>query len=163
MIKPVSFFAIIFLLSCNRHLRQTAAPGYSQIEKAAWLSGIWQQQTARGVLYERWTRSSDSSLSGTSYMLRGGDTIVRETILLELRDGELYYIPTVKDQNNAQPVLFRRVASGLDSLVFENPAHDFPTMIKYVRVSADSLLAEISGMSGGQLRKREFPMSRVKP
>lgn len=96
-------------------------------------------------------------------MLRGGDTLVRETISLEMRDGELYYIPTVKDQNSAQPVLFRRIASGPDSIVFENPAHDFPTMIKYVRVSADSLLAEISGMSGGQLRKREFPMSRVKP
>ncbi|QEH42906.1 DUF6265 family protein [Chitinophaga sp. XS-30] len=163
MNKPALFFTTMLLLSCNRHLQQAVTSRYSQIENAAWLSGVWQQQTARGVLYERWMRSSDSSFSGMSYMLRGGDTLVRETISLELRDGELYYIPTVKDQNNAQPVLFRRVASGPDSLVFENPAHDFPTMIKYVRISADSLLAEISGMAGGQLRKREFPMSRVKP
>ena len=49
-----------------------------------------------------------------------------------------------------------------DTIVFENPQHDFPQIISYTKINADSLVAEISGSKNGQELKQTFPMKRVK-
>jgi hypothetical protein len=45
--------------------------------------------------------------------------------------------------------LFPLRAHGADSVVFENPAHDFPQRIAYQRVGSDSLIAVVSNLTGG--------------
>jgi hypothetical protein len=47
------------------------------------------------------------------------------------------------------------------SLVFENPAHDFPQQIRYDRRTADSLHAAVSGMAGGRSRTINFEYGRT--
>ena len=44
--------------------------------------------------------------------------------------------------------------------VFENPAHDFPQRIAYVRVHADSVVARISAAKDGRERGMAIPMGR---
>ncbi|MFN0099129.1 MAG: DUF6265 family protein, partial [Gemmatimonadaceae bacterium] len=53
-------------------------------------------------------------------------------------------------------------AAALDSITFENPAHDFPTRITYRRVGSDSLLVRVEGPGqGGALRGFVIAAKRV--
>jgi len=159
---PVAVIALlIVILSCNNKVSQkTVAPQKQPINRAAWLIGAWENKTTRGTLYESWQRENDSTFAGKSYFLKEKDTVVLETVFIEQRNANLFYIPTVKGQNNEQPVTFALTSSSDTLLVFENAAHDFPQKITYTRMSSDSLLAEISGIVKGQSKSQRFPMRK---
>jgi hypothetical protein len=140
----------------NDHKKQ------QHIKKADWLIGDWKNQTLRGVSVESWKKLNDSTFLGKSYVLRGTDTVSAEHIRLEEHHGNLYYIPTVKNQNEGKPITFTMTGSSATGLIFENPAHDFPQKITYSRINKDSLVAEISGTYKGKQRAIKFPMGRVK-
>ncbi len=131
------------------------------IHKAGWLIGTWENRTAKGSIYERWTRLNDSEFSAKSYILKEKDTIILETISLIQEKGRLYYIPVVKNQNNGLPVRFTLKTISDTTLIFENRAHDFPQTISYTGISTDSLVAEIAGMQNGQEHKIKFTMKRI--
>ncbi|WP_300602079.1 DUF6265 family protein [Niabella sp.] len=132
------------------------------IRNAEWLAGTWENRVAPGkIIYETWTRSGDAALTGKSYMLKEKDTLLFETVKLVEKNGRLLYIATVPRQNNGEPVVFTSKTVSETELIFENPEHDFPQRIRYTRVGADSLLAEISGTKNGNERKQSFPMKRV--
>lgn len=132
------------------------------IQKAEWLIGTWENKTQRGSIYETWTKSGQNEFSGKSYSVKDKDTIVFENIRLLQEKNRLYYIPTVKNQNESLPVRFAAKSISENQLVFENPQHDFPQIIAYTKITSDSLIAEISGTKNGQKRKQTFPMKRVK-
>jgi hypothetical protein len=134
----------------------------NDIKKAEWLIGTWENKTKKGSLYETWSKTNDNELSGKSYIVKEKDTIVFENIRIVQEQDGLFYIPTVKNQNEGLPVRFAVKTISETVLVFENSQHDFPQMISYTKVSADSLVAEISGTKSGQARKQTFPMKRMK-
>src|SRR5690606_29225029 len=95
---------------------------------------------------ESWTKTSDTEFAGKSYILKEKDTVIFETIrLVQEKDG-LFYIPTVRNQNDNLPVRFALKAISDTEMVFENPKHDFPQIISYTKITSDSLVAEISGI-----------------
>lgn len=132
------------------------------IQKAEWLIGTWENKTQKGSIYETWTKAGNNEFSGKSYSVKDKDTIVFENIRLLQEKNGLYYIPTVKNQNDGLPVRFVAKTISKNQLVFENPQHDFPQIIAYTKITSDSLIAEISGRKNGQKRKQTFPMKRVK-
>jgi hypothetical protein len=134
----------------------------NDIPKAKWLIGTWENKTQRGSIYETWSKTNENEFSAISYIVKEQDTIVFETIRLVQEQEGLFYIPTVKNQNDGLSVRFSTKTISETQLVFENPQHDFPQIISYTLVSADSLIAEISGTKNGQERKQMFPMKRVK-
>jgi Domain of unknown function (DUF6265) len=134
----------------------------NDIQKAEWLIGIWENKTQKGSIYETWTKSGDKEFSGKSYSVKDKDTIVFENIRIMQENKKLFYIPTVKNQNEGLPVRFASKTISENQLVFENPQHDFPQIIAYTKITSDSLIAEISGTKNGQKRKQTFPMKRVK-
>ena len=105
---------------------------------------------------------NDDELFGKSYILKEKDTIVFETIRLIREQDNLFYIPTVKNQNNNQPVRFALKAISDTAFVFENLKHDFPQVISYTKINTDSLVATTSGTKNGQERSETFPMKRLK-
>lgn len=131
------------------------------IEQAHWLSGTWAFQSPQGTLYENWSVSSPTTMDGKSYVLNEADTVIFETIQLIQEPDQLYYVPTVKNQNDGEPVRFALTRQTPGELVFENPEHDFPQIISYTQINQDSLVAVISGMVQGQERRQRFPMGRV--
>jgi len=149
------FFGVALLLGFS-------LPDGSNLKKADWLLGTWENPTSRGSVYEHWEKLNAREFAGKSYMLRETDTVVFETIRLVEEDGHLVYIPTVEDQNEALPVRFRAKLVSDGELVFENKAHDFPQVISYRQINPDSLVAEISGTKSGNEQSRFFPMRRVK-
>jgi hypothetical protein len=53
------------------------------------------------------------------------------------------------------------IAVSDSAVTFEHPTHDFPQRVIYRRRGADSLLARVEGMRGGQLRGSDYPYRRV--
>jgi len=150
------FFFVLFF-SCSAPVNK-----HEKMDKLKWLIGNWEINTPEGNYYESWKVINDSVYSGASYFISGKDTLSAETVSLEEREGELLYIPMVRDQNEGKPVTFRLTSSAEETYIFENPGHDFPQKISYRQLSADSLLAEVSGLVKGSERKEEFPMKRSK-
>jgi hypothetical protein len=60
-----------------------------------------------------------------------------------------------------QPTPFRLTAHDAKTLVFSNPAHDFPQRIEYRRTGPDTLEATV-GMIDGKGHKLVFKYVRVK-
>jgi hypothetical protein len=154
-----------FLAACSPQptLQTGKLPGDDDaLKKASWLLGEWRNAMKRGFMYESWERTNDSTYTGGSYVVIQGDTVSSEVIDLAAKDGRLYYIPTVKNQNAGQPVVFTEKQVSKDLLVFENTEHDFPQRITYRKITIDSLVAEISGVENGKQKSIQFPMARVR-
>lgn len=134
----------------------------NDIKKAEWLIGTWENKTKKGSLYETWKKANDNELYGKSYMVKEKDTVAFEAIRIVQEQDGLFYIPTVKNQNGDLPVRFAIKTISETVMVFENSRHDFPQVISYTKINADSLVAQISGTKNGQARKQTFPMKRMK-
>ena len=128
-----------------------------------WLKGSWQMQTRRGIITEKWAVANDSTLAGESFMTRAdGTELPLEKIELAYRNGQYYYIPTVKNQNGEQPVAFKITSRSETGFVAENPQHDFPKRISYTLVNADSIHAVIDDGATTPVKKSNFYYSRKK-
>jgi len=172
--RIIAALAIAAILSsCNNATNEPATTtvaaatspakhSYDELEKTSWLLGAWRSASPEGTAYEVWTKESDSSYAGISFLVRGKDTTTQETLRIMQSGTDLYYIPVVHGQNGGQPVSFKMSAVNTDSFLFENPAHDFPTKISYKRAGTDSLVAKISGKMNGKETEITFPMGKVK-
>jgi len=127
-----------------------------------WLLGRWEISGEPVVQTETWTVGSDSLLRGRGLSVRGRDTLFHEEIVLEIGDGEVFYVVKAYGQNQNEAVKFRMMEAGPERYVFENPQHDFPSRIVYVRKDADHLEAYIEGMQEGQSQRVDFPMKRMR-
>lgn len=145
---------LLILLTCFSCQQKTT---FTQLEKANWLLGQWENKTPEGTFSEEWKTENDSLLLGKSHFIKEKDTLFSETVRLEQRENDLFYIVSVPNQNEAKPVAFKLTSSSADYLVFENPEHDFPKKITYKLVNKDSLYAEISGNGKSQ----GFPYKKI--
>ena len=132
------------------------------ISLAAWLIGSWQHAIDDAEIFETWTVHGEKEFHGMGYMIHDQDTVVYESIRLLEEEGQLYYIPTAKGQNDDQPVTFELMSGTENKLVFQNQEHDFPQLITYTKITHDSLVAEISGVLNKEIRVQKYPMRRKK-
>lgn len=153
----ILFAALGLILFCNWTIQQKV-----NIKDAEWVLGTWKMTTGSSNIYEEWIRVNNEEFSGKSYMLKEKDTIIFEAIRLVQQKDTLFYIPTVKNQNNGTPIPFSLKTGSTSQLIFENVQHDFPQIISYTKVNPDSLIAEISGTKNGQFRKQSFSMKRIR-
>ena len=153
---------IVFGIVCSMLISGWTIQKPSKIKEAEWLIGTWENKTKRGSIYESWEKRGIDELVGKSFMLEEGDTIILETIRLVEVKKDLFFIPTVRDQNDQKPVRFRAVSFSATVMKFENKEHDFPQAIEYQKIHADSLVAAISGIKDGQMGGLQFPMKRLK-
>ena len=124
-----------------------------------WLAGCWRLERDNGFYEEMWLRPVADGALGASREVRGGRTVSHEFLSLEFRaDGSLVYVARPSGQAQAE---FRLVEHAPGQLVFENPAHDFPTRIEYRYIDLNAMRARISGTIKGQARTVDYPMQRV--
>ena len=133
-----------------------------RIGKLDWILGDWIGGEGGGTLLESWKRIDDSTFHGTGLFIQGQDTGISEDLRLLERNGEIYYLPTVSNQNDGKEIQY--VMSGMEEgiVVFSNSEHDFPNQIRYERVHSDSIVASISGLVNGKTERILFPLSRRK-
>lgn len=117
----------------------------ASVADLGWMSGRWETASS-----ERWTEESWSSPRAgmlIGYSRSGRGETVREFEFLRIQagaDGALAYIA---QPGGRAPVAFRLVSASGTEAVFENPQHDFPQRIRYVR-AGDRLTATISAIDG---------------
>lgn len=148
------------LISCHSSNQNTSSNSPLD-QKASWLLGKWEQQNVDGTAVEFWQKINDSTYHSFSYFIQQGDTLSSERIQLINRQDTLFFIPTVKGQNNNQAVEFKAITVNEHELIFENLVHDFPQRVRYVRPKNDSLYAEISGKVQGVEKSMGFPYHKA--
>ena len=94
-------------------------------------------------------------MMGLSRTVSGGRTVEHEFLLLRVSPRGIDYV--AKPSGQAETV-FTATKVEPDEVVFENPAHDFPTRITY-RKTDSGVVATIDGMVKGQPRAIDFRYS----
>jgi hypothetical protein len=128
-----------------------AAPSGPPAAKAtmaqvAWIAGTWTGTRGTSLIEERWTPPAGGAMLAISRTLRDGLMPAFEFLCIVERDGGLVY--TAMPNGRTPATDFTLTAIDESSATFENPAHDFPKMIRYTKKADGSLEAVISGANG---------------
>lgn len=124
------------------------------LHPAAWLAGCWRLEAGGRVTDEQWMAPRGDAMVGMSRTVEDGSVVAHEFLSIEAREEGLYYVAVPSGQVRTEFALSEATDS---SVAFENPAHDFPTRLEYVRTAPDGLRATASAADS----RAEFPMSRV--
>ena len=130
-----------------------AASPAASVDDLGWLAGDWVSE-ADG----RWTEESWSAPRGgimLGHSRSGSGDSVREFEFLRLEAGA-DGVPAYLAQPGGRPATaFRLTAREGTSATFDNPGHDFPQRIRYVR-TGDSMVATISAIDGSNAMSWTF-------
>ena len=131
----------------------------SEVDKLGFIAGCWTMVRPNGTrIDEQWFAPSGGAMIGMSRSVRDGK--LREFEFMRIvpgADGKPQYVAIPSGQTEAT---FPMKEVGENSVVFENPAHDFPQRILYRLVDQNTLVARIEGSYAGQARSADFPYQR---
>jgi hypothetical protein len=136
----------------------TSAQTANDVHRLGWLAGCWQGGGGTTVVDEQWMQPRGGVMLGMSRTTRGDSVVEFEQLRIYTRGGRAVYAATPSGQAAAE---FEARTTGDSTVVFENPAHDFPQRIIYRRQGADSLVARIEGTRGGKVRGIDYPYRRI--
>ncbi len=112
-----------------------------------WLEGTWASGDSIGFSGEAWTELNDTMLIGEGLFNMPDNTILIEELNIFISGGSMHYAAIVPDQNEGYEIIFTASYISSDSLVFENPEHDYPKKIIYIRKPGNKLQVMIIGDS----------------
>lgn len=123
-----------------------AAPAPT-VDDLGWMAGSWVQEKDGRWTEEYWTIPRGGVMLGASRSGRG--EVLREFEFLRLQadaDGAISYLA---QPGGRPPVAFRLAQHDAMTATFENPAHDYPQRLRYVR-KGDIMTATISMIDGSK-------------
>jgi TolB protein len=137
-------------------------PAFAQqggLERVSWLAGCWEQRGPDRLTTEMWMAPFGGTMMGSSRTVMGGTTREFEHLRISARGDTIVYTALPSGQKQTD---FKSTTVAPTSIVFENRTHDFPQVISYRRVGADSLVARIEGPGpNNTTRGTNFPMKRA--
>ena len=97
--------SVLFICFCILSAATNAQE--NKLLQLSWLMGGWEQTVKGGKIAESWAMESKTLFTGVSYFAdsNGLQQEEGEYIKLVLKDGVLWYIPTVVNQNDGQEVI----------------------------------------------------------
>jgi hypothetical protein len=122
-------------------------PARATISQVSWLAGDWVGRANSVTFEERWTPPAGGAMLGVSRTIKEDRMVTFEFLRIVERAGGLVYIA---QPNGRPPTEFALTALAADSATFENPTHDFPKMIRYVKHADDTLEAQVSDGGHGE-------------
>jgi Domain of unknown function (DUF6265) len=125
----------------------------------AFMAGCWRGPSGDGTTIEEYyTAPAENLMLGVSRYTKARRVTSYEFTTIALEGGEIVLTPRPAGQ---QPAPFRLTRLDSTGAVWENPAHDFPTLIAYRRGPGDSLVARIEGPGRNGKRSAEWRMAGV--
>lgn len=123
IIRILSILApvLVALMACSH--QQASLPG--------WLEGSWSTGDTLGLITESWEVVNNTYMTGEGLLINKQKKSVTEMLNIFIKDGMLVYTALLPDQNNGEEIIFINSSFDPDSLVFENPSHDYPKKIIY--------------------------------
>ena len=141
----LSLIAVVGL-GAVRVAQSPPSPVKATIGQVAWIGGTWIGGDERFGIEERWTPPAGGTMLAVARTVKGGGRMVAfEYLRIVEQDGTLIYIA---EPNGRPPVEFRLTRLEGELAVFENPAHDFPQIIRYAKRQDGALEATVSGAGG---------------
>ena len=155
----MSRFVILLAAALAVHHPAVAgAQGAPTVAQVGWMAGCWEQSAGARLIEEQWMGPRAGLMLGVSRTVVGDSLREYEQVALFQRGGHLIYAASPARQ---APAEFTSITVSDSAVTFENSTHDFPQRVIYRRRGADSLLARVEGMRGGQLRGLDYPYRRV--
>jgi uncharacterized protein DUF6265 len=153
MKKLILFISAVTLLASCKNEKPS-------ISDLTWLEGKW-VGTSQGLkFFEEWQPLKGNLLAGAGWALSDQDTVFFEKVRIEQRGEDLFYIASV--DGNDGDVDFKFTGYKNDSMVFENPKHDFPQRVVYFRNPDGKLYACVDGKDKGTFTRIEFSYQKEK-
>ncbi|HEX9638050.1 MAG TPA: DUF6265 family protein [Acidobacteriota bacterium] len=150
---------VIGLSWAESALAQQTAPTDSaaSLERIAWLAGVWHGDLGAARMEEHWIPAEGQLMLGVSRTLAGGRTAAFEFLRIEAREDDIFYIA----QPGGRPPTEFKATRLLDrEVVFENPAHDHPKIIRYRLDPGGALIVQIEGDECGEHLVQNFQFRR---
>jgi hypothetical protein len=127
------------------------------VAKLGWMTGHWVQKTDREEVQESWLGPRDNTMVATNLTITAGRGPSFEFLRIGVKDGRIVYFA----MPGGRPATEFPVQTMTESsVVFENPAHDYPTRIIY-RKDGDALIARIEGKRRGNDAHEEWRFTRA--
>lgn len=126
----------------------------------SWLSGAWVELRESGQAEEHWTQPLGGSMLAVHREVKGGETVFTEQIEVGIEeDGRVFYEvhPSFADT----PTRYHEVERGAAHVVFANPAHDWPTHLRYQLLESGEL--EITASGGERVATWRLAPATVRP
>ena len=124
-----------------------------------WLQGCWEARSERRTIEENWMPPRGGTMIGVGRTVRADTLFEYELVVVRDLNGVLTY----EAHPSGQPTATFTAREVTDStVIFSNPAHDFPQEVGYRKAGADSVVAWIAGTLNGKNRRAEFPYARVR-
>lgn len=136
----------------------------------AFIAGCWEQVDGDKRVEEMWMAPRGSVMLGVGRTLRtsagvgvgvgGGEVRLLgfEHMLIELTASGMDFVAT---PSGRATVRFALVKQDAQAVSFSNPAHAFPSTVRYALTAPGELFAQISGLVGGIERAVDFRYQRV--
>jgi hypothetical protein len=137
----IVFLAVVLGPLGDARAQVGKAAARSSLTPLTWLAGTWSGGDGPVTFEERWTPPAGGAMLAVSRTFRDDRMVAFEYLRIVERDGTLVYIA---QPNGRPPTEFTLTAITADSATFENPAHDFPKMVRYSRRADGSLEARVS-------------------
>ena len=149
LLSTLIIFLSLVLLACNNQsATDTSSTGKTDSSLPTTqlvfdkLLGLW--QSGDGKSFERWTKN-ENGYRAVVFSLNGTDTTWKEQASIYQENDKWIFENKVTGQNDGKAVKFTAASVGESSVLFSNPAHDFPTDINYTVPDANTLNAYIVG------------------
>jgi hypothetical protein len=122
-----------------------------RVQRLQWISGCWEERSAGSIVEEFWTTPNGGMLFGIGRTIArrapGDTTTSFEIMRIFERGGKLVFAASPSGQQLAE---FTEEELTDSTVVFANPAHDFPQFVRYRRRGADELHARVDGTMNGK-------------
>jgi hypothetical protein len=127
-------------VSVSSEAQISRKPARAEISEIGWLFGVWKGRQGAVSFEERWTPAACGAMLGVSRTLAGDRMVAFEFLrIVERGDGLVY----IAQPDGRPPTEFVLTELTENSAVFENPAHDFPKVVRYARRPDGTLEARV--------------------
>ena len=120
------------------------------LSQLGWLAGVWSGTEKTTTVEERWTPASGGSMLAMARTMTNNVMGSFEFLCIVERGGTLVYQAMPGGRSPATDFTLTSVTA--DSATFENPAHDYPKVIRYAKLPDGSLQTTISAEGGQRAR-----------
>ena len=121
------------------------------VSELSFLAGKWKTKNANSSFEEHWMAPADGSMIGMGREMDGNKMQFHEYLRIEQRKDGIFY---VAQPMGKAPTDFRLTNENTNTLMFENPEHDFPKVITYEKRIDGSLCITVSG--NGPKKNKSF-------
>jgi hypothetical protein len=162
-IKIIFYWIIILLFArCSSDAMRTEQNNQKRLD--TWIQGkyIFMDEGA-GIYYEEWIKTDSITFKGSGFYLTNDeiDTLFSMKMKLLLQKDKTVMIYDVKEQNNNKEVEFVLTNKENSTYVFENPFHDFPSIMQYKILPDSSMDVTQRGFVDNKEKVRDYKVKKI--